>query len=146
MSIFKDKSPLQNAKGATRDLTSDFLLLRKRTQNKSLKTVLNEEEQKIRDRFKPLNQKFGKARKNKEKVEDDEDMEKKRHEFQPLRSSTLSDDSCNTQESIQHEKNGKNSKADKLPVLSTKATDNSLDDEGKIQYGKDWLPPMYIDI
>ena len=77
--------------------------LRKRSQNKSLKTVLNEEEQKIRDRFKPLNQKFGKSKKTKEKVDDDEDMEKKR-----LRSSTLSDDSCNTQESIQHEKNAKN--------------------------------------
>lgn len=91
MSIFKDKSPLQNAKGATRDLTSNFIHLRKRSQNKSLKNVLNEEEQKIRDRFKPLNQKFGKSKKTKEKVEDDEDLEKK-----GLRDSTLSDDSCNT--------------------------------------------------
>ena len=67
-SLIKERSSLQNCKGCTRDLTAEFNNFKKK---KTPGFNWQEEEQKLRERFKPLNSKFSK-KKPKEKVDSDE--------------------------------------------------------------------------
>lgn len=80
--------------GATKDLTSEFFRQRSRAQQRGLRAATRSDDSLLREkmeRFKPLNNKFGKKKK-KEKCQDDEagDAEP---EYKGLRNSTLSDDS-----------------------------------------------------
>ena len=72
-SSIKESAPLQYSIGPVRDLTSNFLVARRKAHTKAPK---KSEQDFLRERFKPLNKKFGKGSNGKkEKVEDDEENE-----------------------------------------------------------------------
>lgn len=70
-----DKRPMQNCKGGVRDLSATFQSMRKKAQTKPTK---KSEQDFLRERFKPLNKKFGKQNNKKEKIDDEDDEETNR--------------------------------------------------------------------
>lgn len=91
-----------------------------------------------------MNNKFGK-KKLKQKIDGDDEAE-----FKQLRNSSLSDDSGGTGRSTevfeQNEKSKNSSRDKNNMMLATKAS--SIDEESSLnyEYGKNELPPMYVDI
>ena len=108
------------------------------------------------ERFKPLNNKFGKKKK-KEKCNEDE-IQEQEPEYKGLRNSTLSDDSgregtSETQTSVDFDglKNN-NSNQNKqiqdknIHVLPTKASSDSVSEDNSIDYGLKSNQPFYVEV
>ena len=92
------------------------------------------------ERFKPLNNKFGKKKK-KEKSSIDEDIQETDHEYKGLRNSTLSDDSGRegtTETSCDFEGLKNNDKpqnqGNDIRALPTKASSDSISEENSMEY------------
>ena len=131
------KSPLQAASGAVRDLTNSFEIHRRKAQTKAPKKT---EQEFLRERFKPLNKKFGKLPK-KEKVDEDEDESSRKSNLQLL--STVSDDNEIIEEKSKINKDGYSSN---LQHMATKASlEEDIEVPGRLN-GKENLPPLYVDI
>ena len=111
MSIFKEETPLTMTKGPVRDVYSKFIIFRRKHQGGPKSKI---EEQHLRERYKPLKQKF--ANKKKEKVDDD-DIEKK-----GLKYSTLSDDSS--------------ARSEPEEIKETKADSIDSNEKGAVDFGR----------
>ena len=59
-SLVKDRTPLQNCKGPVRDLFQNFKSMRQRSQSRN--STKKNDPNDLRERFKPLNNKFGKKK------------------------------------------------------------------------------------
>lgn len=85
----------QRTQGAIKDITEEFKKQKQRIEQRKAKDNFNwwSDESMLREkmeRFKPLNNKFGK---NKKKEKTDEEIQESEPEYKGLRNSTLSDES-----------------------------------------------------
>ena len=101
------------------------------------------------ERFKPLNNKFGKKKK-KEKSSEDE-IQESEPEYKGLRNSTLSDDSgregtTETSASVDFEgvKNTKQAQDKNIHALPTKASSDSISEENSMEYAV--KQPFYVEV
>lgn len=118
-------------------------MLRKKAHTKQPKKT---EQEFLRERFKPLNKKFGKQPK-KEKVDEDDEEENRKSNVQLL--STVSDDCEQVTEMKDFKATvNKDGYSSNLQHLATNAS--SLDESGentsRLDKGKENLPPLYVDI
>jgi hypothetical protein len=138
--INTSKTSMQLCKGGVRDLTNTFSVYRRKSHSKVPK---KSEQEFLRERFKPLNKKFGKQAK-KEKVDEDND-EGRKSNLHLL--STVSDENELQIIEVNDGKINKDGYSSNLQHMATKA---SMDEDGeassRFKDGKENLPPLYVDI